>query len=290
MRQTQTTTVPGRRAAAVLALIVLAGCPPAGPEEGRPSTPTTKAEGMVAAAVKKPTAKQRRWTEVGTEVLGARLTVQVETDVKCCAGGPAEEDGSPARIYIATVECSTSDECAEATNQDGWVVYLGEGDVAVLAQQTGPGQYGDKLWRDASAVSRTADGVTLTVPGDLLPGGTLRIWSGTRVSTTIGQTKLPVSLKDGSIPYMRVTTDRPGPAAEPWPTIDGARIEEGSDVGQEPWGVLPKGATPVKGFGGRVQGGPDKGAAPGAGGAGGPASSAPSKGATPAGGEAGGTQ
>ncbi len=206
------------------------------------------------AAAKPAMAKQRPWTEVGDEALGEELTFNAETSETCCGDARFEYDGSPARLYIATVDCKGKG-CADAINHDGWIAYLGKGDIAVLAHQTGAGVYGEELWRSAESVQRTSTGVTLSVPGKLLPGGTLRVWAATRVPTKIGKTAIPVFLDDGSIPYLRVETGRPAPVQEPWgvtedeavPAPPGRPAEAGVDVGEEPWGVLPDGVEAPRG-------------------------------------------
>ena len=219
-----------------------------------------------------------KWTVQFTEKLGADgLVASVATTASCCDSKDSEAEGSPARLYLAP-----------SGGGAGYLLFLGKDDTVVLAAQTGPGAYDLELYRSTNPATRTEDQVTLTVPGDKLPGGDLRIWAGTRSATAVLGKNLDLKLGDGSIPCAMLETDmeaepvavvggdtpppegqdpqsgdpdksdtdtEPPPAGQDPKTGDPEKDPSGADTpppaGQDPKTGDPKAAVPPQGVGAR---------------------------------------
>ncbi len=211
-------------------LFLLAACT----SQTGPSTtpPTAPEDDPVGGGVVTPRETSTAWKEGAAVDVAEGLTVTVRTSATCCVEGEVPADRSPARFFLALVASSGA---------EGYVLFLDRDDAVVLAGQDAPGSYTVELYRgegDAKA-SRTGGVVTMTVPPSGLPTGPLLIWAGTRSSSTVGGTPLPVKAEDGSIPTIRLTGPNDVAAA-------GAPVTRGAEgqLPPDPEGRPPEGEPP----------------------------------------------
>ena len=123
----------------------------------------------------------RKWKSVGEAKLGSALVVQGAAE---SGSGSDDIQKSSLRVYFGPLQDAPL---------EGYVLYLGKGDIVIVKGQTAKqGVYDKELYRSAKAAKRgTGGAVTLRVPAASLPKKDLKVWGGTGGEITVAGVVLP---------------------------------------------------------------------------------------------------
>lgn len=123
----------------------------------------------------------RKWKSVGEAKLGSALVVQGAAE---SGSGSDDIEKSSLRVYFGPLQDAPL---------EGYVLYLGKGDLVVVKGQTAKqGVYDKELYRSSKAAERgTGGAVTLRVPATSLPKKDLKVWGGTGGDITVAGVVLP---------------------------------------------------------------------------------------------------
>jgi hypothetical protein len=112
---------------------------------------------------------------VGEAKLGSALVVQGAAE---SGSGSDDIEKSSLRVYFGPLQDAPL---------EGYVLYLGKGDLVVVKGQTAKqGVYDKELYRSSKAAQRgTGGAVTLRVPAASLPKKDLKVWGGTGGDVTV---------------------------------------------------------------------------------------------------------
>lgn len=225
---------------AVLPLLVACSGPapvgdarnPGGNDPGAPGGPAAgESDGGDAALA------AIKWEKAATIDAAGGIEVEAMTTEACCLTEDPIE-AAPARFFMGN---STG-------TPFGLLAYLGADDRVIVAAMTGPDVPPTTIWTSPAAATRSATSVTMAIPVEVVPGGTLKLWAGRGAPLQIGGKALPEQTADGSVPFVLIKTGRPDGAAGAAPvTAVPATVPEGeADGAPEPKEGTPP-ADPAKG-------------------------------------------